>query len=368
MARAGLTPEWSCAFANDFDLKKSATYRSNWLGDELLTADVRKVTLVDLPAITPDLVWASFPCQDLSLAGGGAGLRGDRSGAFWPFWSIVQDLVEADRSPTIIALENVGGALTSHRGRDFSAIVAAFSKLGYRTGAMVIDAELFVPQSRPRLFFICVKADHPLRSGFTSDGPSDAWHTPSLMRAHEMLGVDLQRDWIWWAMDPPRSRKTALIDIIEEHPTSVAWHSSEETSRLLRMMVPLHRRKVDRAVQSGRRHVGAIYRRTRPGPDGEPIQRAEVRFDDVSGCLRTPTGGSSRQLLLIVDGNQIRSRLISARETARLMGLPDSYLLPARYNEAYHLTGDGVVAPLVRHLSNQLLLPLIQGIRARIAA
>ena len=86
-----------------------------------------------------------------------------------------------------------------------------------------------------------------------------------------------------------------------------------------------------------------------------------MRLDGLSGCLRTPAGGSSRQLILVVEGDRVRTRLISARETARLMGLPDSYLLPANYNEAYHLTGDGVVVPAVRHLAAHLLEPLLAG-------
>jgi DNA (cytosine-5)-methyltransferase 1 len=368
MARAGLDPAWSCVFANDFDLKKSSSYRLNWGHGELLTADVRKVTLGDLPQITPDLVWASFPCQDLSLAGGGAGLRGDRSGTFWPFWALVKGLVQQGRSPTIIALENVCGTLTSHGGRDFSAIVGAFAALGYRAGALVVDAELFVPQSRPRLFFVGVKAERGVEATVIADAPTDIWHSPGLRRAHASLTDELKANWVWWTMDAPGKRNSGLSDIIEERPSGVEWHSSEETSRLLRMMSPLQQRKVFRASQSGERMVGAVYRRTRPGPDGEPVQRAEVRFDNVSGCLRTPAGGSSRQLLLVVEGQRVRSRLISARETARLMGLADSYKLPERYNEAYHLTGDGVVVPVVNHLSKYLLTPLLHHLQARWAA
>ena len=105
--------------------------------------------------------------------------------------------------------------------------------------------------------------------------------------------------------------------------------------------------------------VGGVYRRTRLNEQGRKVQRAEVRFDDISGCLRTPAGGSSRQQILVVEGSAIRSRLISARETARLMGLPDSYRLPRSYNEAYHLTGDGLVVDVVRHLARHLLEPLI---------
>ena len=82
MVRAGLGEAWRCLFANDFDHKKGETYKKNWGGHELQVIDVGKVKTSDLPS-SPDLAWASFPCQDLSLAGGGAGLKGEGSGTFW---------------------------------------------------------------------------------------------------------------------------------------------------------------------------------------------------------------------------------------------------------------------------------------------
>ena len=66
-------------------------------------------------------------------------------------------------------------------------------------------------------------------------------------------------------------------------------------------------------------------------------------------------------MILLVDGRSVKARLISSRETARLMGLPDSYKLPANYNEAYHLTGDGVVVPVVRHLAEHIFEPILNA-------
>ena len=150
-----------------------------------------------------------------------------------------------------------------------------------------------------------------------------------------------------------------LADLIEDAPSSVRWHSQAETDAILSMMSAGHLAKVQKVVCSGRRIVGAIYKRTRFDENGIKIQRAEVRFDDMAGCLRTPAGGSSRQLIMLVSGSSIKTRLISSRETARLMGLPDSYVLPENYNEAYHLTGDGVAVPVVRHLAEHLIEPLV---------
>ena len=127
------------------------------------------------------------------------------------------------------------------------------------------------------------------------------------------------------------------------------------------MMSPINLAKVEAAKRAGRRMVGGVYKRTRRDENGCKVQRAEVRFDDVAGCLRTPAGGSSRQLIVVVDDTRIRSRLISTRETARLMGLPDDYQLPDNYNEAYHLTGDGVALPAVRHLATHILEPILEA-------
>ncbi|MGI4886130.1 MAG: DNA cytosine methyltransferase [Janthinobacterium lividum] len=358
MARAGLGQQnWRCLFANDFDHKKSRIYRENWGKRELVTGDVGRLTTADLPG-RANLVWASFPCQDLSLAGGGAGLRGDRSGTFWPFWRLMNNVIAEGRAPEIIALENVCGTLTSHGGRDFTAICDTFRTAGYRFGAMVIDAALFVPQSRPRLFMIGVHSNLPIPDGLVSENPSPQWHTAALLTAFNRLPEASQENWLWWNLPLPAVRTSIFSDLVEHESTDVVWHTPEATAQLLELMGPLHLAKVERAKESGRRMVGTIYRRTREEAAGKS-QRAEVRFDDVAGCLRTPSGGSSRQIIMVVEGHEVKSRLISRRETARLMGLPDTYILPENYNEAYHLTGDGVASPVVRHLARHIFEPFI---------
>ena len=80
------------------------------------------------------------------------------------------------------------------------------------------------------------------------------------------------------------------------------------------------------------------------------MQRAEVRFDDIAGCLRTPAGGSSRQIIIVVKGQEVRTRLYR-RGDGSAHGLAETYQLPDNYNEAYHLTGDGVAVPVVRHIA-----------------
>jgi DNA (cytosine-5)-methyltransferase 1 len=367
MARAGLGSEWHCLFANDISEVKGASYRANWGDDHLEVGDVFKVKTSKIPGHA-DLAWGSFPCQDLSLAGAGQGLDGERSGAFWGFWSLIRKLSREARKPKMVVLENVCGTLTSHDGKDFEQIIKAVTSAGYIVGAVVMDAVHFAPQSRQRLFIVGVDANLIIPEFLHSDRPSPAWHPGSMIKAYNRLPKREKDAWRWWQMAMPTSRVKTLDDIIEIEPKGVRWHTNEETAALLAMMSEVNRRKVIEAQRDGELKVGTIYRRTREG-----IQRAEVRFDGIAGCLRTPTGGSSRQTIIVVDGPLLRTRLISPREAARLMGLSDDYVLPLRYNDAYHLLGDGVVVPVVAHLRSEIVTPIVvanglakSGIKSRV--
>jgi DNA (cytosine-5)-methyltransferase 1 len=363
MARLGLGSAWKCTFANDICEKKAGAYRAFFgPSPELRVADVGQLTTRDLPGI-PDLVWASFPCQDLSLAGNGAGLKGERSGTFRPFWKLVSDMVGEGRPPRLVVLENVVGALTSHAGSDFTSIVRSLADTGYRVGPIIMNAAHFLPQSRSRLFVVGVHGQTPIPAKLASVAPSEPWHTKSLVKAYEKLPERLVRNWIWWTLPIPKEIVPTLTSLIEDHPTGIKWNTESETNKLLRLMTATHRKKVANALQASGRHVGTIYKRTRPDQNGVMAQRAEVRFDGISGCLRTPVGGSSRQTVIIAEKGRVRARLLSPREAARLMGVPDSYPLPSGYNDAYHLFGDGVAVPVVKWLENHLLLPLADSKR-----
>lgn len=362
MARAGLGQRWRCQFANDFDLSKATVYKDNYGDENFCFGDVHKVS-PDALGPRADLAWASFPCQDLSLAGNQGGLSASRSGAFWGFWKLMQQLAARNDHPNMIVLENVYGAVTANQGRDFSTLLSTLRSGGYRVGALVIDAIHFVPQSRPRLFVIAVRRELHLPTKLSLDDPLRFWTPEGLSSVLRNIADPLGKDWISWRLPAPAARAQRLSDLIDEDPTGVDWHSAEETNALLEMMSDANRNKVRQAQLAGRRIVGALYKRTRPDKNGVRRQRAEVRFDEVAGCLRTPSGGSSRQTILVVNGSRVRSRLLSPREAARLMGLSEEYRLPKKYNDAYHLAGDGVVVPVVRHLAEYIIEPTLAAQR-----
>lgn len=362
MARLGLGPGWTCAFANDFDPAKAATYRANFAdaADHFREGDVWKLDPADLPG-RADLAWASSPCQDFSLAGARAGLAGGRSSAFFGFWRLVEALDEAGRAPRTVVIENVSGLLTSHGGADFTALCRALAARGYRFGALEIDAARFTPQSRPRVFVIATC--EPVPSALIGESP---FRTRAVQEAKARLPVDLAALWIDWRGEAPATRNTDLASLLEPDD-AVAWHDAARTAALIDLMGPLHRARLEALRAGGGRAVGAVFRRMRV-EDGHKVQRAEARFDGLAGCLRTPRGGSSRQTLVVVEAGRVRTRLLSPREGARLMGLPDTYRLPRAATSALHVVGDGVVVPAVAWLAAVILEPLLDGSPATLAA
>jgi DNA (cytosine-5)-methyltransferase 1 len=364
MARIGLGLSWRCVLANDNDREKAASYVANFGLEGLVVRDVANLTSADLPGHA-ELAWASPPCQDLSVAGDRAGLGGTRSGSFWPFMKLMQGLRSEGRAPRLIVIENVVGLLTSHDGKDFSAICDALTDAGYRFGAVVIDAAAFVPQSRVRVFVVAIDKTLTVPDGVVGGHGQAA---RAIVAAHGRLSPKAQGVWLWWRLLPLPTRNRVFADVLEDHPQGVSWHDEGYTDRLLGMMSPVNIAKVEEAKRAGKRMVGGLYRRIRPDGTGGKIQRAEVRFDDVAGCLRVPTGGSSRQTIVIVEGDAVRSRLLSPREAARLMGLPDTYVLPANCNDACGLMGDGVAVPAVRFLAAHILEPILRATDLGLAA
>ncbi|MES2895848.1 MAG: DNA cytosine methyltransferase [Pseudomonadota bacterium] len=351
MARLGLGARWSCAFANDFDPVKAATYRANFAdaAEHFHEGDVWNIDPARLPG-TADLAWASSPCQDFSLAGGRAGLAGGKSSAFFGFWRLIEAL--GPDAPRCVVIENVSGLLTSHGGADFTALCAALAERGYSFGVLEIDAARFVPQSRPRVFVVATRAPPPVR--LVGDSP---FQTRLVRDAHARLPPELAARWIWWRGEGPAARNTDLASALEPDD-AVAWHGTARTARLIELMSPLHRRRLAGVQASGVRSVGAVFKRMRL-EDGARVQRAEARFDGLAGCLRTPRGGSSRQTLIVVQGDSVRSRLVTGREAARLMGLPETYRIPSTATSALHVMGDGVVVPVVAWLAAEILEPLL---------
>jgi len=347
MARLGLQGAFDCVFANDVDPAKCASYRANFGGSDLVEGDVAALSAAQIPAA--DLAWASFPCQDLSLAGARAGMTGARSGTFWAFWRLMLEMKAERRAPAIIVIENVTGLLTSRKGADLEALTEAVCEAGYRMGGLILDAAAFVPQSRQRLFLV---AWDPARLSLpTSD--QTFGQSARLTKAICRMPPALRAVWHDLGLPAPTEVPQRVEAVLEADAPETVWRSEADLQKLLSQMTPLHHARVDAAVSENTPRAGAVYRRIRAGE-----QRAEVRYDGLAGCVRTLKGGSSRQLLLISDRGDLRLRPLLPREAARLMGLPETYVLPRTVTAATNLCGDGVCVPVVAWLTQHLLEPM----------
>jgi hypothetical protein len=152
LERAG----WEVVFANDIEPEKAEMYRRNWPDhDHLVVGDVHLLDAETIP--TCDLFTASFPCNDLSIAGRWEGLNGKESSAFWGFVRILREM--GKRRPPLVLIENVLGFLMSHGGRDFEQALLALNELGYTVDTFILNAVHWTPQSRVRLFVVAHRDD-----------------------------------------------------------------------------------------------------------------------------------------------------------------------------------------------------------------
>jgi DNA (cytosine-5)-methyltransferase 1 len=348
---------WKIVYANDISKDKRTMYAGQFSDTDQHFAldDIHSLDASVIPSTT--LATASFPCTDLSLAGGRKGLAGKKSSAYWGFVSILEKL--KDRRPPLILLENVVGFLTSHQGRDFEEALLALNKLGYAVDAIIVDAAEFVPQSRVRLFVIGYRIDL-LEHGTVSE--SSAFYG-SAVRPNALADYIFTHPNICWhirTLPALPQRQICLRDIIEDLPeSSDCWWNRQRTDYLISQMAPRHTEKLLSMKAADHWSYGTVFRRVRNGKTA-----AEMRTDGIAGCLRTPRGGSARQILVKAGFGQVHVRLLIPRECARLMGA-DTFPIEVPLNQALFGFGDAVCVPVVTWIANNYLNPVVEEMRER---
>jgi DNA (cytosine-5)-methyltransferase 1 len=346
LMRVGLEKEaWTIMLANDIDPQKEQMYRANFpdADEHFKSGDIDGLLPSEIPEVT--LATASFPCNDLSLAGSRQGLEGKNSSAFWGFIRALER--SKTRRPSLILLENVTGFLTSHGGRDFEDAMFALNDLGYAVDPFILDAAWFVPQSRKRLFVVGVKTNE---SG--ADGLYELLQeTP--IRPNALVQFILTHPDIRWRirkLPNPPSRRRKLTSILEKLPDdSDCWWPNDRAEYLLGQMSPRHREMADKMIAARNYSYGTVFRRVRNG-----VSMAELRTDGIAGCLRTPRGGSGRQILFKAGHGKYFVRLLTPRECARLMGA-DDFIIDVPLNQALFGFGDAVCVPVIRWIAKNYL-------------
>jgi DNA (cytosine-5)-methyltransferase 1 len=353
LMRAGLESAgpFRVVWANDIEASKHAIYAANYPDDpagHFRLGDVREIHADDLPDV--DLATASFPCTDLSLAGGRRGLGGNESSMFWEFHRILAEMERQGRLPRAALLENVTGFATSRNGADLVDALAALNDLGYVCDVLALDAAWFVHQSRPRMFIV----------GALDPGGEDAGWEPCAVRPawiRRFIGEHTRLKTAARSLPEPPTTPGGLADKLERlHHADGRWWEPERVDRFVDALSDVQRARLDELVASPGLVWRTAYRRTRGG-------RAmwEIRRDAIAGCLRTARGGSSKQALVEAGEGNLRIRWMTPREYARLQGADDYIIDGFRANEVYFGFGDAVCVPVIAWLTEHYLAPLLTG-------
>jgi DNA (cytosine-5)-methyltransferase 1 len=302
------------------------------------------------------LATASFPCTDLSTAGLYKGFAGKHSSAFFGFTEVLRRL--GNRRPPLVMLENVTGFLTARAGKDFADAAAELASLGYRLDVLQVDASHFVPQSRERVFVIGRSAEAFPRLGTSNAPESDA-------RPRRLLDlvkrIPLATGWDLAPL-PPLPKRSLKLDDVVMADAEQDWWPKAEVDRHVAMMSDRHLATVEAALMQDGILVAMGYRRIR-----EKRQRLEVRFDGLAGCLRTLSGGSSRQIVLVSGQGKLRMRWMNAAEYALLQGC-ERPLPEERGNKLLSAFGDAVCVPVISWIGLHLLTPAAEMLTSRSAS
>lgn len=364
LVREGLLIDsWECVWANDISVDKKETYVKNYGNEHFWLGDIWD--LVDHNESIPDNIFlytASFPCTDLSVAGNRAGLAGSKSGTLEAFLDIVESKKRTNSNPKIIQLENVKGFLTSHNGNDILNTINRLSKLGYCIDILEIDASYFTPQSRPRVFVIAIEKNLALSVMKLKNNTDsiDWWlyfNENAKMRSSKIKNIILKDEKLNWGLFDVKllnERTLSLSDIIEREikDDSELWWTKERKNNIYKQMSPAHQLKLMSMIAQNVHSYGTVFRRMRNNKS-----MAELRTDGLAGCLRTPRGGSSKQILIQAGFGSWSVRLLSPRECARLQGVRDDYLLPINQNKAFFAMGDAVCVPVIEFLTKEIITP-----------
>lgn len=361
LERAG----WKTVYALDYEEEKATAYTNQFGSGHYHTKNIAEEMGKNIPDVT--LAHASFPCTDLSVAGARKGIHKGESSAFWHFVRILNEMkeVHGEGRPPLVLLENVEGLLTSNGGKDLRAVLESLNKLNYNVDLLRIDASKFVPQSRVRLFMVGVHNN--VVKKFDSDDLLQEFHLCSSdvrpKKILEFISKNADLNWYFHSLPNLPERKMILEDIID---TKAEWWDEKRSMRAYNQMHKRHQLLIDQKKQEKKYSYFPAFRRMRLR-DGKPQSTVEIRTDGIAGCLRTPKGGSARQILVRAGFGKFDVRLINGEEAARLMGADEFKIDPTlSLNQVLFGFGDAVCVPVLEWIGNRYFNSLTSSEKMRV--
>jgi len=315
--RCVLTSEW-----NKFAQK---TYLANFpeTTNHTFIGDITKVDERDVP--DHEILLAGFPCQPFSIAGVSKknalgrphGFECTTQGTL--FFDVAR--IIAEKRPKAFLLENVKNLLSHDKGNTFKVILQTLrNELGYEVHYKVIDGQHFVPQHRERILIVGFKG----KTEFT-------WDDLSLPKKDSIKLSSI--------LHPQDGRESAEEPYTtgEEAKINSKYTLTPKLWKYLQDYAEKHR-------QAGNGFGFGLV-------DGDGIARTL--------SARYYKDGSE---ILVAQGKRKRPRRLTPRECARLMGFPDSFIIPVSDTQAYRQFGNSVVMPVMKEVA-RIMVPHVQRLR-----
>lgn len=288
-------------FTSEIDNYSKKTYEANF--GEVPFGDITKINENDIP--DHDLLLAGFPCQPFSIAGVSKKASLGREHGFKDltqgtlFFDIAR-ILEA-KKPKAFMLENVKNLVSHDKGNTFKIITATLTDLGYKLFYKVLDGKYYVPQHRERIIIV----------GFRKDSFVDdiVFSFPEPGTEDRMFNTIL---------DPKPDEKYTLSDKL--------WN-------YLQNYAIKHKAK------------------------GNGFGFGMTNLNGISRTLSARYYKDGSEVLIPQDG--INPRRMTPRECARLMGFPDTFLIPVSDNRAYKQFGNSVIVPMIQAVAEQVVKTLI---------
>lgn len=294
-----------CEFSSEWNRFSRETYRANF-GD-VPAGDIREIDAESIP--DHDILAAGFPCQPFSIAGVSKKKSLGRPHGFLDelqgnlFFEIARIL--SVKRPRAFILENVKNLEHHDGGRTFRIIRDTLTdRLGYHIFWRNVDASAFVPQHRERIIIV----------GFNGDTyPDPAFRFPDIPAGTCRIADILESD---------VPSKYTLTDNL--------WN-----------------------------YLQGYAEKHRARGNGFGFGLVDPAKNRITRTLSARYHKDGSEILIKQEGRN--PRRLTPRECARLMGFPDSFIIPVSDTQAYRQFGNAVVPDVVKAVAVQVLKVIQDG-------
>ena len=285
-----------CVYTSEWDKYAQKVYEKNF-GDKP-DGDITEINEEDIPK--HDILCGGFPCQAFSISGNQKGFNDTRGTLFFDVARIVKL-----HEPKVLFLENVRNFEKHDDGKTLKVVVNTLKQLNYDVFYKVLNASHYgIPHKRERIFFVCFRKDLGVDNFiFPTNVNKPVKLLDFILPDSETKDFVIERDDIYF------HEKVKLdIDIFGNFP--------------------------QRPIR-----IGTVNK----GGQGERIYH-ECGHSITLVCAKTG--------LYLING---KVRKLAPKECARILGLPESFVLDENKNQAYKQFGNSVVVDVLQYILKEII-------------